>query len=89
MDPRNLFLDLCRQYGLSENEALGFEPLVRRAMELPLERREKLMALVQAGLARKAGELRERRRQEELVQERCLKAVAAILHDWNVAGPPS
>ena len=87
MDPRNLFFELCRQYGLTESQALGFEPLVRRALQLPREQRERILAMVRTGLARKAGDLTEKRRMEVLAQERCLRAVAAILHDWDVGGP--
>lgn len=75
---------LCRRYDVPFKRAQTLVPLVRRARELGPEERRKLLRVVESNLERLAREQRERRRVNRALDDRCLRSVAEILHDWNM-----
>ena len=84
MESRDFLRLLCRRYDVPYKRAEKLEPMIRRARETAPGERRQLLRLVEAKLERMAAEQRERRRWERALDERCLRSVAALLHDWKL-----
>ena len=88
MTPESLLRSLCDRHGLPFTEALPLLPLVRRALEAPLEVRDRILVLVDRNLAEKAEAratgAKEGRKDRE---DEMLIAVARVLHGWVPTEP--
>ena len=85
MDANRLLEHLCARHGLSLADAQGLLPLVERALTSPKEVRERILSLVEANLAKKAGGSGEATldQLERDLDEEVLRAVAKTLHGWE------
>ncbi len=84
MEPRDFLRLLCRRYDVPFTRARGLEPLLRRARELDPDARRRLLRHVESRLERLAREAREQRKLDRALDERCLRSVAQLLHDWKL-----
>jgi len=84
MDANRLLERLCARHGLPVDEARGLLPLVERALVSPLDVRERILCLIEANLARRAGGQGEATidQLERDLDEEVLRAVATTLHGW-------
>ena len=84
MNPRRLLERMCARHRLSFNRARPLLPLVERALASPARLRDRILALVDANIARRAGgvvtgvEGLARDLDEEV-----LSSVAKVLHNWT------
>lgn len=89
MTPENWLRAMCVRHGLPPEHGRSLIPVVRRAMGAPEELRAKLLGLVEADLAQRAG-LPPRANAPELSADqdrRMLNAVARALHGWTPSRP--
>lgn len=85
MNPERLFLRLCDRHGLHPGDLQEYQPLVARAVISPPDVRERILAMVEDSLRRRAGGDPEATLDalERDLDDEVLRAVAARLHDWT------
>lgn len=86
MDPEQELARLCRRTGLPYEAGVRLLPIVRRAAQASPPLRERLLGIVRAALEREAEDRSRDTRLEDEVDERCLAAVAGVLHHWDPFG---
>ena len=85
MEAPRLLERLCARHGLSLDDARALLPLVERALTSPEDVRERLLALIDENLRRKAGGTQEASLDQLKadLDDEVLRAVAQTLHNWE------
>ncbi len=89
MTPENWLRSMCVRHGLPPECGKPLVPFVQRAFEAPREQRAKLLKLVEADLALRAG-LPTPTPPSEVSSDQdrqVLTAVARVLHGWTPSRP--
>lgn len=82
MDPRAILEQLCRRHGLPLDIGLRLAPWLERRLHTSPRRRATILRLVETAVAREASTVGKAQRAQEDYEERCLRAVAGVLHNW-------
>jgi hypothetical protein len=86
MSPEDLVRALCQRHGLPAEAGAPYLELVTKALQAPNDVRDRILKLVDAGLAERArADVPERRALTEAERE-VLIAVARVLHTWTPSG---
>ena len=84
MNPRRLLERMCARHRLSFQRAVPLLPLVERALVSPARLRDRILALVDANIARRAGgAVTGVEGLARDVDEEVLSSVAKVLHNWK------
>ena len=87
MNASRLLRRMCVRHGLPLQDAQALLPLVKRALFSPARLRDRMLALVDANLARRAGH--SETSTEALARdldEEVLISVGRVLHTWSPSG---
>lgn len=86
MNPEDLVRALCQRHGLPAEAGAPYLDLVTKALGSPDEVRDRILKLVDAGLAERAHEAATRKNGLTEAEREVLMAVARVLHTWTPSG---
>ena len=83
MTPESLLHAMCKRHDISPENGQALLPLIRKALDSPLEIRNRILFLVDGNLAERARGANKARSLLDSHDDELLRSVAKVMHNWT------